>query len=309
MKIYCNTNKEETFVRFGKRFKHGKSINYLAMSPRIKDIYSERLAELQYGYITEEEFNAWCEDALDSFVWEPNISCFNCDPKTYLPIITNVSQTKTLIGFIRRFEADLPCQAFLVKGEQVGVGTDQEPLVNVTYEEPIEFKVEDLIQVAIKALKKGFEFTERSSDNYSDEFVHLSGPVYLYKDWLFMFPKSSYIKNFEYNGPVMDKFKFESLVDIDYDDIQAIFISADQNGGQEELEGMLVEWSDTIYEKPYYFENRYHIATDIKQNGDIYVCGSEDAIWDFTNDFPIEYKDIEPPADLVKKYLSMKFYE
>jgi hypothetical protein len=44
--ITANTGKEETFVRFGKRFKHGKSINYLAMNPRIKELYSSKLTEL-----------------------------------------------------------------------------------------------------------------------------------------------------------------------------------------------------------------------------------------------------------------------
>lgn len=67
--LITESTTEQTFVRFGKRFKHGKSINYLAMNPRIKDIYSERLAELQYGYISEEEFNEWCEEVLEDDVW------------------------------------------------------------------------------------------------------------------------------------------------------------------------------------------------------------------------------------------------
>lgn len=309
MYIYCNTNSEKTYVRFGKRFSHGKSINYLAMNPRIKDIYSERLAELQYGYITEEEFNAWCEDALDSFVWEPHISCFECDTSTNLPIVKNVSQVKTLIGFIRRFEADLPCQAFLVKGKQVGTGTDKEPLVDVTYEEPIEYDIDDLIDVAIEALSDGFDITDQS-DNYSDEFTHLSGPAYLYKDRIFIYPKQSFIEDYEYTGPVMDKFKFEEEVSIDRDDISCVFIPAEDNGGRDELEGCIWEWGDSVYEKPYYFENKYHIALDINKNGDIYAIGQTGDVDNFVGEYPIDYDYVSNISDkLLQKYLSMKFYE
>ena len=309
MYIRCTSTKEKTFVRFGKRFKHGKSINYLAMNPRIKDIYSERLAELQYGHITEEEFNEWCESALDSFVWEPNTSCFDCDPATSMPIIHNVSQAKTLIGFIQRLESELPCQAFLVRGTQVGTGTDKEPLVDVVAEEPIDYDIEDLVDVVVEALSSGFEMVDKTSDNFSDEFVHLSGPAFLYKDNLFIYPKSSFIKDWEYTGPVMDKFKFESEVDIDYEDLMCIFIDAEHNGGKDEISGMIWEWGDSIYDKPYYFENKYHIVTDISKNGDIYALGQTNDVDDFINEYPVDYDEVDIPTKLERKFKSMKFYE
>lgn len=307
MYIYCNSKPIKTFVRFGKRLSHGKSVNYLAMNPRIKEIYSVKLAELQYGYITEEEFNAWCEDALDSFVWEPHISCFEMDPKTQLPVVKNVSQAKTLIGFIQRFEDKLPCQAFLVRGIQTGTGTDQEPLVDVTGETEIAYDIEDLIDVVDEAFQHGFELTI-DAESSVDDFVHIKGSAFQYKDKVYIYPKDEFIADFEYTGPVMQKFKYEEEVAIDYDDIHAIFISANQNGGVEELREMIVEWNDDVYDKPYYFENRYHVAITIKDD-DLYVCGSEDALWDFVNDYPVEYEDIDVPPALEKKYKSMKFYE
>lgn len=309
MRVYCTTETKHTFVRFGKRFKHGKSINYLAMNPRIKDEYSYKLAELQYGYITEDEFNEWCNDALEDFVWETNTSCFECNPNTKLPVVRNISQVKTLIGFIQRFECDLPCQAFLVSGVQVGTGADDEPLVDISYEEPIEYDIDDLIGVAVDALYDGFAIAQKSEDHYYDEFTHIGGGAFVYKDNLFISPKQSFIGNWEYTGKVMDKFKFESEVDVDHDDVQAIYIPESQNGGYEGLYDDISSWGSSIYEKPYYFENNYHIAVDIRNDGDIYVCGSEDAIWDFVNSFPVDYDEIDPPENLLQKYLSMKFYE
>lgn len=321
--IKANTNKEETFVRFGKRFKHGKSINYLAMNPRIKQIYSEKLAELQYGYITEEEFDAWCEDALDSFVWGPSTSCFECDQRTKLPIVKNVSQAKTLIGFINRFENNLPCQAFIVKGTRVGTGTDTEPLVNITYEEPIEYDIDDLIDVVLNALSEGFKETQDISwwDGEvlypSDEFIHVGFGAFQYKDKLFIGVKDSFIENYEYKGQVMDKLKFEKSVDIDYEDIVCIYISADKNGGKSELADMIYEWGGDVYTKPYYFENRYHIL--IKENprkdyfdGDLYVVGNSADVDDFISEFPFDYDELQEddiPSRLIEKFKTMKFYE
>ena len=307
MYIYCNTTSEKTYVRFGKRFKHGKSINYLAMNPRIKDIYSERLAELQYGYISEEEFNEWCEDTLEDYVWEPHISCFECDETTDLPIIRNISQAKTLIGFIQRFENDMPCQAFLVKGEQVGLGTDREPLINVIQEIPIEYDIDDLIDIVVEAMADGFEICKKSDEEYSDEFVHLKGQAFLYKDNIFIYPKSSFIQDWEYKGPVMDKFKYESEASVNYDDLECIYINADNNGGREDVADCINEWSSSIYERPYYFENRYRIAVEI-DGDDIYVLGDSDAMWDFTNEYPVDYDEIDVPPKLLQKLKSMKFY-
>lgn len=309
MYIYCSSNKEQTFVRFGKRFKHGKSINYLAMNPRIKEIYSERLAELQYGQITEDEFNDWCEQALEDYVWEPNISCFECDTSTNLPIVSNISQVKTLIGFIQKLEAGNPCPSFLVKGIQVGTGTDYEPLVNVTQEQEIKYDTNDLISVVIDALADGFNTMMESEDYYSDEFAHLGDGVFIYKDFLFISPKQEFIDKWEYTGNVMDKFKYESEVEIDPDDIQAIFVSVKANDSVEDIKDATYAWGDNIYDEPYYYENKYRIAIDIRRGGDIYICGSEDSLWDFTNDFAVAYEEIDPPKELVKKYLSMKFYE
>lgn len=310
MYIYCSSNDEKTFVRFGKRFKHGKSINYLAMNPRIKELYSSKLTELQYGHITEEEFNAWCEDALDSFVWETSISCFDCDPKTKLPIIHNLAQAKDLISRIGKIERGEICETFLIKGVQVGIGTDKEPLVDVTYEEPIEYDIDDLIDIAVDALSEGFEDTHKTEDWFTDDLEHIGSGIYVYKDNMFMFPKREAVMPLEYKGSVMEKFKYETEVEVDPDDIQAIYIPANSKyQNYDDIKDAIYDWGDNIYDQTYYFENKYRIAVDIKRNGDIYVCGSEDYIWDFTNDFAIEYEDIEPPADLVKKYLSMKFYE
>lgn len=308
MYIYCSSNKEQTFVRFGKRFKHGKSINYLAMNPRIKDIYSERLAELQYGYITEEEFNDWCEQALDTYVWEPHTSCFKCDPDTELPIVENVSQVKTLIGFIQRLESNLPCPAFIVKGTQVGTGTDKEPLVDVTYEEPIEYDITDLIDVVLDALDTGFKVSNTVSTN-TDNFEHIQGLTFQYKNRQFSYPISWFIQDFEYTGKVMDKFKFENQVDIDYDDLVCIFIDAESNGGKEEVADCIWSWGNSIYDKPYNFENQYHLAIDISPNGDIYAYGQSDDIWDFTDDNPVDYDEVDVPSKLAQKFQSMKFYE
>lgn len=313
MKRYVKSVKstEKTFVRFGKRFKHGKSINYLAMNPRIKDIYSYRLAELQYGHITEEEFNEWCESALEDYVWEPNTSCFYCDEATKLPIVQNISQIKTLIGFIQRFESKLPCQAYLVKGIQVGQGTDYEPLVNVTQEEEIEYDIDDLIDVAINALSEGFEVTQKSEDYDTDEFMYLGGGAFVYKDYLFIYPKQSFINAWEYKGQVMDKLRYESEVDdIDREDVEAIYIPEDRNDGREGISDIVYSFMNggTIYEKTCSFENNYQIAIDIRKNGDIYICGSEDSIWEFTNDFAVDYDEIDPPEDLLERYKSMKFY-
>lgn len=309
MYIYCSNNATQSYVRFGKRFKHGKSINYLAMSPRIKDAYSYKLAELQYGYITEEEFNAWCEDALDSFVWEPNTSCFECDSDTELPIVVNISQAKTLIGFIKRLEDGLPCDAFLVQGDKVGVGTDKEPLVDVISEQPIEYDISDLIDVVIDSMAQGFRYTQET-DNSTDDFVYLYGQTFQYKNMLFIQPKSSYIEDFEYTGPVMDKFKYEDEVEMQYDDIMCAFIDAEYHGGREVLAEDISEWGDSIYDNPAYFEDAYHIAISVsKFEDDIYVCGQPDDVEDFLAQFPIDYKEIDVPIKLKKRFMSMKFYE
>lgn len=312
MKRYIKsvTGEEKTFVRFGKRFKHGKSINYLAMNPRIKELYSSKLTELQYGYITEDEFMKWCNSALEDYVWEPNISCFYCDPKTNLPIVNNISQVKTLMGFIQKLEAGTHCPSFRVKGIQVGTGTDYEPLVNVTQEEEIKYNTDDLISVVISALADGFEIMIESEDYYADEFGYLGNGMFVYKDYIFMSPKQSFIDAWEYTGQVMDKFKYEKEVEIDPDDIQAIVIPLDLNDDSvDDIKDATDDWGDNIYDQPYHYENKYRIAVDIKRNKDIYICGSEDSIWDFTNDFPVAYKEIEPPTELVEKYRTMKFYE
>lgn len=308
MYIYCSTSKETTYVRFGKRFQHGKSINYLAMSPRVKDAYSYKLAELQYGYITEKEFNAWCEDALDSFVWEPSTSCFDYDSQSGMPIVTNVSQTKTLIGFIQRMEDNLPCEAFLVRGTQVGIGTDGEPLVDIVYEEQIEYAIQDLIDVVISALSKGFRFTE-DADTSVDSFTFISGQTFQYKDKLFSYPRPSFVEDFEYTGPIMDKFKYEDEVSVDYDNLACIYINADDNGGVEELGDIIWEWSNSIYDKPQQFEEDHHFAIDIKSNGDIYICGDNEELHDFVDDYAISYEDVTIPNKLLQKFKSMKFYE
>lgn len=310
MYIYCNSNSEKTYVRFGKRFKHGKSINYLAMNPRVKELYSSKLTELQYGHITEEEFNAWCEDALDSFVWETSISCFDCDPKTKLPVIHNLAQAKDLIARIAKIERGEICETFLIKGEQVGIGTDKEPLVNVTYEEPIEYNIDDLIDIAVDALSQGFEDTHKTEDWYTDDLEHIGSGIYVYKDNMFMFPIREAVVPLDYKGPVMDKFKYETEVEVDPDDVQSIFIPANSEyQNYDDIKDATYDWGDNIYDQTYYFENKYRIAVEITRDKDIYICGSEDMIWEFTNDFAVEYEEIEPPADLVKKYLSMKFYE
>lgn len=306
MKIYCNSSKESTFVRFGKRFKHGKSINYLAMNPRIKDIYSERLAELQYGYITEDEFNEWCEQALESFVWEPNTSCFRYDPATELPILDNVSQAKTLIGFIQRFEQNLPCSAFLVKGEQVGLGTDKEPLVNVTSEEPIEYDINDLIDVVLDSLESGFRYSTKVSSN-SDSFIHIQDDVYQYKNTQFSSPKYQYIADYEYTGPILDKLKYEQEANINRDDMLCIYIDADTNGGKEEIADMVWSWGNSVYDKPYYFENDSHVAILIVGD-DLYIYGDKDSIYNFVDEYPVDYDEVNAPVKLKNKYDSMKFY-
>lgn len=310
MYIYCTSNKEQTFVRFGKRFKHGKSINYLAMNPRIKELYSSRLTELQYGGITEDEFDEWCKSALEDYVWETSISCFDCDPKTKLPIIHNLAQAKDLIARIAKIERGEICESFLVKGTQVGIGTDKEPLVNVTQEEPIEYDIDDLIDIAVDALAEGFADCHKTEDWYSDDLEHIGGGVYVYKDNMFMFPIREAVLPLEYKGKVMEKFKYEQEVEVDPDDIQAIFVSAhDPYQDYNDIKDATWEWDDNIYDQTYYYENKYRIAVDIKENKDIYICGSEDAIWDFTNDYAVGYKEIDPPPKLVEKYLSMKFYE
>lgn len=299
---------EKLFVRFGKRLKHGKSMNYLALSDRIKDIYSNKLAELQYGHISEDEFNEWCEKYLEPFVWESNISCFDCDPKTKLPIVINGSQCKTLIGFIRRLECDLPCDTFLVKGKQVGVGTDKEPLVDVTYEEPIEYDIDDLIDVAIDGLEKGFEVTDISEDHYEDELTYIGGSAFVYKDRLFIYPKKSYFDALvNYSGPVLNKLKNELKVDIDYDNLECIFISAEENGGREELEDIIYNWGESIYSKPSMFEEDDYLGIQISGD-DIYVCGMEDNLNDFVDKYWIEYELCDIPDKLLQKYKKMKFY-
>ena len=307
--IKADTDKEETFVRFGKRFKHGKSINYLAMNPRIKEEYSYKLAELQYGYIDEDEFNKWCEEALEDFVWEPHTSCFYCDIKTNLPIVNNVSQAKTLIGFIQRFEENLPCQSFLVKGNQVGVGTDKEPLVDVTQEEEINYNIDDLIHVVLNTMKRGFQQSQYASDS-TDDFIHLRGDIYQYKNMIFAVPKMSFIQDYEYKGRVMDKFKFEEEVSVDYDNIVGAHIDADANGGKQDIMDCICEWGDDIYQKPFYFENKFHIAINIdERTGDIDICGSENDVDDFLYEYPIDYETTEPDYRLEERFRKMKFYE
>ena len=311
MYIYCSSSKEKYFVRFGKKFKHGKSINYLAMTDRVKDIYSRKLAELQYGYITEEEFNAWCEDALDSFVWEPHVSCFDSldfGDGLYLPSIDNVSQAKTLIGFIKRMENDLPCQAYLVKGFQNGTGTDKEPLVDITYEEPVNYTTDELIDVVLDAFENGFEYTKKVNTS-TDDFVYISGYTFQYKNKQFTNPYSWFIKDYQYKGQVMEKFKYEDIVPVNYDDMQCIFICAEDNGGVEEISDCIWAWGESIYERPTYFENRHHVAIDITSDGDIYVCGDSDGIFDFTNEYCVDYEEVDAPHKLEQKFKSMKFYE
>lgn len=319
--IKSNTSEEKTFVRFGKRFKHGKSINYLAMNPRIKDDYSYKLAELQYGYIDEDEFNDWCENALEDFVWEPNTSCFYCDKTSNLPIVKNVSQVKTLIGFIQRFEQGLPCQAFLVQGEQVGVGTDKEPLVNVTQEESIEYDIDDLIDVALNALKNGFK-TLLPADNNSDDFIYTGGSSYQYKNMIFMNPKPDFIANYEYQGPVMDKFKYETEIAMDYDsdDFNWAIIPCGTrtNGSKDEIADCINEWGNDIYSKPFYFENKYKvaIATHFIWWDHIIIYGHTEDIENFLDEYPVDwrYLDEDESSDksaqkLKQKFLSMKFYK
>lgn len=321
MKKYmkANTGKEETFVRFGKRFKHGKSINYLAMNPRIKDEYSYKLAELQYKHIDEDEFNEWCESALEDFVWEPNTSCFYCDKTTNLPIVNNVSQAKTLIGFIQRYEENLPCQAFLVKGIQVGTGADKEPLVNVTQEEEIYYNVEDLIDVAIDAFENGFKDTIDADDS-SNQFIHTGGGTFQYKDKLFINPKSSFIADYEYKGPVMDKFKYETEIETNYDsdDFVWVIIPCETNGSKEDIADCIYEWGNDIYSKPFYFENKYKvaIATHYVWWDDILLYGPEDVIEEFLDEYPVDWRYLDEDEasgkdaqKLKQKYLSMKFYE
>ncbi len=312
MYIRSNSNAEKVFVRFGKRFKHGKSINYLAMNPRIKDEYSYKLAELQYGHIDEAEFDEWCEGALEDFVWEPNTSCFNCNTSDgNLPVVTNVSQVKTLIGFIKRFEDDLPCEAFLVTGVQVGTGTDNEPLVNVTQETPVEYDLDDLIDVALDALCAGFRYSTEAS-NSIDNFEYIGNGMYQYKDMMFAQPKSSFIANYEYTGQVMDKFKYEQPVDVDRTAIGGIYVGADANGGASDIADCVYEWGNDIYSKPFYFENAYHLAIQILPNKDIEICGAIEDIENFIDEFPIDYEDLnetEVTSKLKQKYMGMTFYE
>ena len=308
MYIYCNTNKEETFVRFGKRFKHGKSINYLAMNPRIKHAYSVQLANLQYGNIDEDEFNEWCESALEDFVWEPNTSCFYCDTNTDLPIINNVSQAKTLIGFIQRFEQNLPCQAFIVNGVQVGTGTDKEPLVNVMQEEDIEYDINDLINVVIEAFQDGFVYSEQV-DTSIDSFEYIGDGKFQYKNWEFEKPKSSFIQDYQYKGEVMEKFKYETEADVDYDNIACAHIDAEYNGGKDEVADCIWDW-ESIYDRPEYFENKWHIVLSIDKNtGDIDICGSEEDVENFLLEYPIDSDDIDLIPELVAKFKKTKFYE
>lgn len=308
MYIYCNTNKEETFVRFGKRFKHGKSINYLAMNPRIKHAYSVQLANLQYGNIDEDEFNEWCERALEDYVWETDISCFNYDEETNLPEIDNVSQAKTLIGFISRFENNLPCQAFLVRGTRVGTGTDKEPLVNVTQEEEIDYDVDTLINVVIDAFQNGFVYSNRV-DTSIDTFEYIGNGKFQYKDWEFEHPQNYFICDYEYKGEVMEKFKYETEVDVDYDNIACAHIDAEYNGGKDEVADCIWDW-ESIYDRPEYFENKWHIILSIDKNtGDIDICGSEEDVDNFLSEYPIDSDNIDLIPELVAKFKKTKFYE
>lgn len=306
--IRANTGKEGTFVRFGKRFRHGKSINYLAMNPRIKHAYSVQLANLQYGNIDEDEFNEWCERALEDYVWEPNTSCFYYDPDTDLPVVNNVSQAKTLIGFIQRFEGNLPCQSFVVQGTQVGTGTDKEPLVNVTYEEEVEYSVNDLINVVIDAFQNGFLYSQRADTSIND-FEYLGNGKFQYKNWIFEGPRNYFIHDYEYNGKVMDKFKYETEVAVDYDNVTCAHIDAESNGGKNEVADCIWDW-ESIYDRPEYFENKWHIVLSIdKTTGDIDICGSKDDVEDFLLEYPIDAEDIELIPKLVEQFKNTKFYE
>lgn len=310
MKRYIKsvTSEEKTFVRFGKRFKHGKSINYLAMNPRVKHAYSVQLANLQYENIDEDEFNEWCERALEDYVWESNISCFNYDEELDLPEIDNVLQAKTLIGFINRFENDLPCQAFLVRGTQVGTGTDKEPLVNVTQEEEIDYDVDTLIGVVIDAFQNGFVYSERV-DTSINTFEYLGNGKFQYKDWEFEHPRNYFIYDYEYKGKVMDKFKYETEVEVDYDDVVCVHIDADANGGKEDVADCLYDW-ESIYDRPEYFSNKWHIILDIDNTtGDIDICGSKDDVEYFLLEYPIDSETIDLIPKLVEKFKKTKFYE
>ena len=309
MYIYCSSTKEKTFVRFGKRFKHGKSINYLAMNPRVKHAYSVQLANLQYGYIDEDEFNEWCQRALEDFVWEPNTSCFDCDTSTDLPIVKNVSQAKTLIGFIQRFEQGLPCESFIVKGIQVGTGTDKEPLVNVTQEDEIDYDVDDLINVVLDAFESGFARSYTTSDTPTDNFVYVGNGKFQYKDMIFEGPRNAFIEDYEYKGQVMDKFKYETEVDVDYDNPVCVYIDAEANGGKDAVTDCMYDW-EPIYDRPEYFENKWHIVLDIDDStGDIYMCGSKSDVFDILMEYPVDYEDIDLIPKLVSRFKKTKFYE
>ena len=169
------------YLRFGKVPENGRSINWLALTPGQREDLtgSENPAK---DILTYKRFaRSWSRVNLDE-VFEAGVSCFRQEDG--LPVVTTIAEAISLAARIDGHMGDL----FQVTGEEVGIGTDGEPLVKVESSERIMYDKNELVFCLIEQLKNHFEEVSgevelTSSDSLNHFFT--DGEYYTYKGLTF----------------------------------------------------------------------------------------------------------------------------
>lgn len=127
------------FLRFGKIPESGKSVNFLKMTNNQVDNFSfcADIGDMEQAY-----------EYVPTDAYEPGLSVFRMTPDG-LPEIGNMRRIYSLC-------ARLDESAYIVTGEEVGQGNDDEPLVMVESVKPAEIIKDQLVNLILSTLKNVF---------------------------------------------------------------------------------------------------------------------------------------------------------
>ena len=144
---------KQKFLRMGELPILGKSFNYF--HPKSQDVENFLRAGLDL-----DEVLLFCRLKSIDDVLEKGVSCFYLEEGK--PLLKNLQQVQSL--WLRR---DYP--AFIMEAEEVGRGSDNEPLVtNIANIEAVSFSVEEVIE---KTLRRNYEEVTPDTEGFKGLFV------------------------------------------------------------------------------------------------------------------------------------------
>ena len=178
------------YIRFGKYSKSGKSLNFTKIKPdHRRDIWEELEFDPNQDIIDIIERykrlfpNEWTYSLNEIF--ESGISCFEMSGG--LPVLSNI---KLYIALAIRLDDPI----YILEGDQIGKGQDQEPIIsNIRKSEEIAIDKDILINHIISTLKEAFKSCEGSLNISKCDSILKFDNEYMYCGLTFTGPKEGFI--------------------------------------------------------------------------------------------------------------------